>query len=375
MTGPDVIVNDVYVDPADSNHVLLATDRGGVLAERRMQAPALRRRMQGISERKVEALLVDRDNPARIFAGVVNDKTYGGVFVSTDGGAQWKQIGRGARRARCVCARADTGWHGAGRHQQRHLRPAIRPRRRSAAGRSPATWSREHDRQHARQDGHRDASRHARQRGEAGEGHPASRWTAASTRSTSPAMCGSLPPAGGLFTSRDQGATWQGGPVMGVVDYLSVTVHGALMAAARPMAWFCRKDGGQTLVAHGHSHRCSRAFIASPSRRMARSGWARARASTLRATRARPGCGFIGFRFVDVDDLYYDAHLKKVLVSSRSSDLVYAIDPKTLDWKWWQTGYRLSAVRAAGDRLLAASLDDGVLVEPQRGRERKLGRR
>jgi photosystem II stability/assembly factor-like uncharacterized protein len=28
MTGPDVIVNDVYVDPHDSNHLLLATDRG-----------------------------------------------------------------------------------------------------------------------------------------------------------------------------------------------------------------------------------------------------------------------------------------------------------------------------------------------------------
>jgi len=31
MTEPDVIVNDVYVDPRDTNHVLLATDRGGVL--------------------------------------------------------------------------------------------------------------------------------------------------------------------------------------------------------------------------------------------------------------------------------------------------------------------------------------------------------
>ena len=32
MTGADVIVNDVYVDPRDSKRVLLATDRGGVLA-------------------------------------------------------------------------------------------------------------------------------------------------------------------------------------------------------------------------------------------------------------------------------------------------------------------------------------------------------
>ena len=31
MTDPDVVVNAVYVDPGDSNRVLLATDRGGVL--------------------------------------------------------------------------------------------------------------------------------------------------------------------------------------------------------------------------------------------------------------------------------------------------------------------------------------------------------
>jgi photosystem II stability/assembly factor-like uncharacterized protein len=33
--------------------------------------------------------------PARLFAGVVNDKSYGGVFVSTDGGARWEQISDG----------------------------------------------------------------------------------------------------------------------------------------------------------------------------------------------------------------------------------------------------------------------------------------
>jgi hypothetical protein len=71
------------------------------------------------------------------------------------------------------------------------------------------------------------------------------------------------------------------------------------------------------------------------------------------------------FPLSDVDDLNYDAHLGKVLVSSRLSDQVYAIDPQSLEWKWAQTGYRINRVRAAGERLLAASLYDGVLVEPQ----------
>ncbi len=68
--------------------------------------------------------------------------------------------------------------------------------------------------------------------------------------------------------------------------------------------------------------------------------------------------------FRDVDDLYYDSTLRKVLVSSQASDQVYGIDPKTLKWQWWQTGYRIALIRGAGNRLLAASLDDGVVEQP-----------
>jgi hypothetical protein len=68
--------------------------------------------------------------------------------------------------------------------------------------------------------------------------------------------------------------------------------------------------------------------------------------------------------FRDVDDVSYDEHSKRILVSSRSSDQVFAIDPKTITWDWWQTGYQIALIRAAGDRLVAASLNDGVLVGP-----------
>jgi hypothetical protein len=66
-----------------------------------------------------------------------------------------------------------------------------------------------------------------------------------------------------------------------------------------------------------------------------------------------------------VDDLYYDAAMNKVLVSSRISEQIFGIDPKTLTWKWWQTGYRIGLVRTAGPRVVAATLYDGVVIEPQ----------
>ena len=94
MTGPDVIVNDVYVDPKNPQHVLLATDRSGVL-ESDDSAATFRASNTGFSQRQVASLLVDAKTPQTILAGVVNDKSYGGVFISHDAGASWIQQSSG----------------------------------------------------------------------------------------------------------------------------------------------------------------------------------------------------------------------------------------------------------------------------------------
>ncbi len=90
MTGPDVIINDVYVDPNDSKHVLLATDRGGVLRSEDAATTFLASNT-GFSARQVAAYAANPKHPAIVYAGVVNDKETGGVFQSTDGGIHWHQ--------------------------------------------------------------------------------------------------------------------------------------------------------------------------------------------------------------------------------------------------------------------------------------------
>jgi len=93
-TSSDVIVNDVYVDPANSKHVLLATDRRGVLVSEDggdSFAPS----NTGFSARQVTAFVADAQHPATVYVGVVNDKDAGGVFVSRTGALSWQHISDG----------------------------------------------------------------------------------------------------------------------------------------------------------------------------------------------------------------------------------------------------------------------------------------
>ena len=90
ITGSDIIVNDVYIQQGDSKHVLIATDRGGVLASND-GGDTFRSSNGGFSARQITSLRHDSKHPATLYAGVVNDKEWGGVFESDNGGVNWTQ--------------------------------------------------------------------------------------------------------------------------------------------------------------------------------------------------------------------------------------------------------------------------------------------
>jgi photosystem II stability/assembly factor-like uncharacterized protein len=94
VTDDSVIVNDVMVDPGDPEHVLVATDRGGVLASHDGFAH-YETSNHGFAHRVVGGVVIDNKDPNRIFVGVVNDKDLGGFFISDDRGANWRQSNRG----------------------------------------------------------------------------------------------------------------------------------------------------------------------------------------------------------------------------------------------------------------------------------------
>jgi photosystem II stability/assembly factor-like uncharacterized protein len=94
ITGPDVIVNDIEVDFADPRRVLIATDRGGVLASDD-GGESFHPSNTGFSARQITALKRDFRRADTLFAGVVNDKDWGGVFESDNGGQNWTQRSKG----------------------------------------------------------------------------------------------------------------------------------------------------------------------------------------------------------------------------------------------------------------------------------------
>ncbi len=406
MTDADVIVNDVYVDPANSNRVLLATDRGGVLTSNDAGvtfAPS----NQGISERKIAALLVDNhnpagnnDDPAVLYAGVVNDKQFGGVFRSVDGGAHWQQLGAGLD-GRDVFALAETkdGAIVAGTSHGifvlgsgdppasvNNAAPASTPRQAPPVSRTwgpgkakiqppgdpapadpPAgalAWQPRNNIANTLLKTSTEIHRGTKVNIEKAVKAPVVQFES---------LVNALDVSGdvwvaatnyGLLTSHDEGASWQGGPVMGFGNYLSVTAHGNDMVAARDDSAVISSDAGQSWFPLGlptmltHIHR----VVFSPDGTL----WLGAREGVyFTRNLGKTWMYIIRLPLRDVDDLSYDPASKRVLVSSRSTDEVYAIDPRTMTWVWWPTGYQISLIRVAGERVVAASLDDGVLLGPK----------
>ncbi|MGO9517096.1 MAG: WD40/YVTN/BNR-like repeat-containing protein [Candidatus Korobacteraceae bacterium] len=94
VSAPDVIVNDVLIDPRNPERVLLATDLRGVLVSTDGFAHYTASN-RGFTHRVVGAVIADRKDPGRLYVGVVNDKEHGGFFTSDDAGKSWRQSNRG----------------------------------------------------------------------------------------------------------------------------------------------------------------------------------------------------------------------------------------------------------------------------------------
>lgn len=232
--GPsNLIVNDVMVDPRRPARVLLATDRSGVLASDNA-AESAGASNRGFSHRQVSAV-VAAPSGETIYAGVVNDKEFGGVFTSRDAGAHWQQMNTGlAGEDIFALALADSGELLAGTNRGLYLYdPAATKWKLSKLVLT------EKVRQFTRWIGKKKKVTTRREFVKSELAGPVTQvavtpkqWVAASQS--------------GLYFSLDRGASWHGGPVLGEKKFVGVSTLGERIAAATPTALLVSNDSGGT---------------------------------------------------------------------------------------------------------------------------------
>src|SRR5438270_4299303 len=221
VSNPEVVVNDVLVDPRNSNRVLLATDRSGILASDNGAQNFLPSN-HGYTHRYVSSIVADKNDPNTMFVGVVNVREWGVVFSTRDGGQSWQQksAGLGGRDVFAL-QQISNGGLIAGTNKGILL-----------LDRNASQW---------RAINSIVNEKVSPRAGKVGKKGTKAKSASVSIRSVLDARVSDIEitprrwlaaTSVGLLISSDQGKSWTGGPVLGKNDFVAVEANGELVVAA-----------------------------------------------------------------------------------------------------------------------------------------------
>jgi photosystem II stability/assembly factor-like uncharacterized protein len=345
MTGPNIVINDVLIDPRRSARVLLATDRSGVLAsdDGGVTFTASNR---GFTHRQAAALLVDRSNSAVLYAGVLNDKEFGGVFVSRDSGQTWKQTSDGLDgRDVFVLRQAADGSLVAGTD---HGIFALRQNaarwmpRNTLAGKSEVATAKKGPGRAAIAN---ELTARVSVLEIAGQ-----RWFAATSSA--------------LLVSADAGESWRQESMPGVGVPVSISVAGKVVAIAGINMVAVSVSGGESWLP---SKPLGPEFAIN-SVAVSNSGdiWLAARTGLFRSTDAGDSWKPVSsLRLANIQTVQFDDDNHRILVTSGSSTNVFESSDNGKTWSAISAGWRLRNLRLARGRLIATTAFDGVVIQPE----------
>jgi len=351
VTSPEVVINDIMVDPRNSQHVLLATDRAGVLASDN-GAASFTASNHGYTHRYVTTILADAKNPDTIYVGVVNDRELGGVFASHDGGQHWTQKSAGLDgRDVFVLKQAADGDIIAGTNR------GMFELRRNAS-----TWS--------------PINNVVEEKG--------SRKTKTTVRSVLTAKVSDLEitskhwlaaTAAGLYTSSNDGQSWNGGPVKGQKDFVSVQADGELIAVATRSSVLTSTNGGaswqesNTLAPFVSS---IRSLTITPDKQI----MIASREGAFRSPNAGGGWEHMqnGLPDKNISSITYDQSSHRLLATSTETGVVFESQDNGQSWQRGpDTGYPLRRISVVHGHFVAATPFDGIVVQPDGDRSASAG--
>jgi len=351
--NPEIVVNDVLIDPRNSQRILLATDRGGVLASDD-GAATFSASNHGYSHRYVNAILVGANDPNALYVGVVNDREFGGVFYSHDGGQNWEQRsagleGRdvftlkqssngtliaGTNRGLFELAHGGTAWHPLNNIV---LEKASARTVKLKNGKSKSVAS---------TTGVRSVLEARVNDVELGS----HRWFAATSA--------------GLFTSKDQGKIWTGGPT-NQQDFVSVQSQGDLVVAATHSTVLVSHNEGVTWqpVVLASYQTNIRSVTVTPDTQI----FVATREGAFHSADSGKSWNHMlsGLPDKDITSVAYDGFHKRFLAASGASGVVF----ESADGSTWRrgpdSGFPLRHITVAHGRYVAATPFDGVIAQPQ----------
>jgi photosystem II stability/assembly factor-like uncharacterized protein len=361
-TGPEIIVNDVYVDPANTNRILIATDRGGVLASNDGGYSFLPAN-SGFSARQITSYIGDATQPATIYVGVVNDKAWGGVFVSDNGGLTWSQKSAGLNgqdvfslgQASDGTVLAGTG-HGIYRLQgeiwsrvnnvslNEHESPQPSVEKKTAA--KPAGRSRTV----------------AKKTTEAARGYMFDANVNAIARAGDTLYAAT---SEGILRSVTAGESWK--LVVGPEkqDWSFVATAKSLVVAATLRSAMFSPDGGQRW--EPVSLPATLEQLAAVAVDDAGGLWVAGREGVFVSQDG--GATWQSLKNLtvgDVNSLFYDEPSQQMLITANNKNMIaFAVHLPDRTVHYWNTGWHLRLVRPVGDHLVGATLFDGIVVQPR----------
>jgi len=349
VSNPDVVVNDVMIDPRNSQRVMLATDRAGVLASDD-GAHTFLTSNHGYTHRYVTSIIADKNDLNTMFVGVVNDRELGGVFVSRDAGQHWMQNSKGLDgRDVFTLKQTANGELVAGTNRGMFM-----------LARNASEWS------PINNVINRTGSSHAKKGSKTAKTEVRSILTARVNEIEITPTTWLAATSAGLFTSSNQGKSWSGGPVMGKQDFVSVQSNGSLIALATRSNVLVSKDDGATWQDTSMSSYVSSirdVIVTADGQIMFAS-----REGAFRSPNAGSGWEHMqnGLPDKNISSISYDQNSKQLLATSTETGVVFESQDAGHTWtRGPDTGYPLRHISVVHGRFLAATPFDGVVIQPE----------
>jgi photosystem II stability/assembly factor-like uncharacterized protein len=350
----EVVVNDVMIDPRNSQRVLLATDRSGILASDD-GAQTFLTSNHGYAHRYVSSVVTSNADLDTIYVGVVNDREAGGVFVSHDQGKHWTQKSMGLD-GRDVFALKEVS---------NGELVAATNRGMFMLAKNASVWSpintvveeKSSTKVITTKSGQKKSVPTTKEIKSVLTAHVSdieispNRWIAATSA--------------GIYMSTDQGKSWKGGPVMGKNEFVGVRANDSMIAAATRESVLISSDNGATW-----QESPGLAITVKSIHSLAMTPDGQLLIASREGAYRRSNGGLWehilnGLPEHNISSISYDTKQNKLFATSTETGVVF----ESVDGHDWQrgpdAGYPLRSVSFVHGRFVGATSFDGVVVQPE----------